>query len=66
MNGHHAWRVGGIAGAVLLIAACSGRSDDTGPTTPDDQRRVNQAAAILDADSLDANVTGAHESSPHD
>ena len=56
-----------LAGAAaLLLAGCSSRVDDTAAITPDDQHQLNEAAAMLDANSVDADALDDHESSPHD
>ena len=47
-------------------AACSRAADDPGGIGADDQRQLNAAAEMLDANSVDANVLNDHESSPHD
>lgn len=52
--------------AVVMLVGCSPRADDTAAITADDQHQLNDAAAMLDANSVDANAVGAHESSPHD
>lgn len=52
--------------SALALVACSSHGDDRGAVTSDDQRQLNEAAAMLDANSVDANALGAHESSPHD
>ena len=49
-------RVGG-AGllALLLLVSCAKGDDQPGQITADDQRQLNEAAAMLDANSVDAN-----------
>lgn len=37
---------------LLLLAACSAQSDAPGGITADDQRQLNEAAEMLDANSL--------------
>ncbi|WP_375403103.1 hypothetical protein [uncultured Sphingomonas sp.] len=44
----------------LLLAACSATPDDPGQVTPDEDRRLNEAAEVLDANSVDDNGTGAN------
>lgn len=38
---------------VLSLAACSGGSDDPRAVTPDEAAQLNDAAAMLDANSID-------------
>lgn len=48
---------------LALLAACSrGGSDDPGAVTADEARQLNDAAAMLDANSVDLNATTANES----
>ena len=39
---------------VALLAACSGQPDAPGEVTADEARELNDAAAMLDANSVDA------------
>ena len=41
---------------LLLLAACSSQPDDPGAVTADEARQLNEAAAMLDANSVDANA----------
>lgn len=41
--------------ALLALAACSSQPDDPGAVTPEEAQQLNDAAAMLDADSVDAN-----------
>ena len=47
---------------LLALAACSSQPDQPGGLTPDDQRELNEAAAMLDANSLDADTVTNTES----
>lgn len=43
-----------FAAAALLLAACSSQPDDrAGTVTADEERQLNDAAAMLDANSVD-------------
>ncbi len=44
------------AAVVLLLAACSSQPDAPGAVTADEARQLNDAAAMLDANSVDANA----------
>lgn len=44
------------AAAALLLAACSAQPDSPGDVTADEARQLNDAAAMLDANSVDANA----------
>jgi hypothetical protein len=39
----------------LLLAACSATPDDPGQVSPDEARQLNDAAEMLDANSIDLN-----------
>lgn len=41
---------------LLLLAACSGEAGDPGGATPSEARQLNEAAAMLDEDSVSANA----------
>lgn len=41
---------------LLLVAACSGQPDAPGAVTADEARQLNEAAAMLDANSVDLNA----------
>ena len=41
-------------GAALALAGCSGSDDQPGTVTADETRQLNEAAAMLDANSVDA------------
>ncbi len=43
-------------GALLFLAACSAQPDSPGATTADEARQLNDAAAMLDANSVDADA----------
>ncbi len=45
----------GLAGA-LALAACSSASDSSGAVTADEAQQLNDAAAMLDANSVDLNA----------
>lgn len=51
---------GGAAGvaaaAALLLLGCSAEPDQPGGVTADEARQLNEAAAMLDANSVDADV----------
>jgi len=48
---------------LALLAACSrGGNDDPGAVTADEARQLNEAAAMLDANSVDLNAATANES----
>ncbi|WP_168377358.1 hypothetical protein [Sphingomonas sp. Leaf343] len=47
--------VGSIAVALLLVA-CSGGEDQPGTVTADEARQLNEAAEMLDANSVDPNA----------
>jgi hypothetical protein len=49
-----------LAGA-LLLASCGGGSDAPGAATPAEARALNDAAAMLDANSVDMNAVSANE-----
>ena len=54
---------------LLLVAAasgCSAPADDPAAISADDQRQLNDAAAMLDANSMAAHTPPRTESSPHD
>ena len=40
--------------AALALAGCSGSDDQPGVVTADEARQLNEAAAMLDANSVDA------------
>lgn len=50
------WRDALIAPALLVAAACSSQPDDPGAVTPEEAQQLNDAAAMLDANSVDANA----------
>lgn len=50
---------GGARVALLpwfFVAACSGQPDAPGSVTADEERQLNEAAAMLDANSVDLNA----------
>lgn len=57
--GVSAWPGRTMLAAALLLAACSGGKDQPGAVTADEARQLNDAAAMLDANSVDANAVGA-------
>ena len=53
------------AAALLLLPACSGARDDpAGTTSADEDRQLNDAAAMLDANSMDANALAPASAGP--
>ncbi|WP_242008128.1 hypothetical protein [Sphingomonas ginsenosidivorax] len=46
----------GVALAFLLLTACSAQPDAPGAVTANEARQLNDAAAMLDANSVDANA----------
>ena len=53
--------------AFLLLAACGARDDAPGAVSQSEQQQLNDAAAMLDANSVDANavsVDGDNEAQP--
>ncbi|WP_242095288.1 hypothetical protein [Sphingomonas sp. CROZ-RG-20F-R02-07] len=53
------------AAAAFALAACSSHNDQPGAVTADEARQLNDAAAMLDANSVDANAVGSdNESDP--
>ena len=51
--------------AALLLAACSSDPEpQPGGLTADDQAQLNDAAAMLDANSVDLNAVTANEATP--
>lgn len=50
---------------LLLLAACSGSgTDDPGTVTADESAQLNDAAAMLDANSIDLNAATANDTDP--
>ncbi len=50
---------------LLLLAACSGGgSEDPGAVTADEAAQLNDAAAMLDANSIDLNAATANDTDP--
>ncbi|WP_174280550.1 hypothetical protein [Sphingomonas bacterium] len=47
----------------LALSACSSPEGQAGPA-PDDQRQLNDAAAMLDANSVGLNAVTSNESTP--
>ena len=56
------YRHGITATAVLLLAACSAQPDAPGAVTADEARQLNDAAMMLDANSVDADAVTLNES----
>ena len=57
----------GALAAILLLAACSSGDDAPGATSQSEQQALNDAAAMLDANSVDANavtIDGENEAQP--
>ena len=50
-----------MAVALLLLAACGPRGGEPGGVTPDEAQQLNDAATMLDANAVDANVVIANE-----
>ncbi len=48
-----------LLAAAGLLAACSSHGDQPGAVTADEARQLNDAAAMLDANSVDANAVTA-------
>jgi hypothetical protein len=46
----------GLAGALLALAGCSSASEQPGAVTADEAHQLNEAAAMLDANSVDLNA----------
>ena len=44
--------------AMLSLAACSAEPDQPGGVTAEEARQLNEAAAMLDANSMDADTLG--------
>jgi hypothetical protein len=53
-----------LAPLLLLAAACSGGGDATGTITPDEDRQLNAAADMLDANSVALEDVTDNESQP--
>lgn len=52
----------GAAIVLLLLSGCSSRGDDQpGTVTADESRQLNDAAAMLDANSIDANAVATND-----
>ena len=51
-----------LAGLSLALAACSSANDAPGAVTADEARQLNEAAAMLDANSVDAGAVTVNES----
>jgi hypothetical protein len=52
---HDGWRVAAVLIPVML-AACSSASEQPGAVTADEAHQLNEAAAMLDANSVDLNA----------
>jgi hypothetical protein len=55
-HGGRARQLGAGAALALVLAACSAQPDAPGAVTADEAQQLNEAAAMLDANSVDANV----------
>ncbi len=55
------FRSGGFLAGALLLAGCGGGNDTPGAATPAEARMLNDAAAMLDANSVDMNAVSANE-----
>lgn len=49
-------RLVGLISCALFLTACSGSEDQPGTVTADEARQLNDAAAMLDANSIDLNA----------
>jgi hypothetical protein len=49
-------RSGGLLGAILLLAGCHSSDTTPGAATPAEAQALNDAAAMLDANSVDMNA----------
>jgi hypothetical protein len=47
-----------ILAVTALLAACSREAEPPGGVTPDEAQQLNEAAAMLDANSVDAKALG--------
>ena len=57
-----AWlRSGTLLAGALLLASCGSGGDTPGAATPAEARALNDAAAMLDANSVDMNAVSAYE-----
>ncbi|WCM27773.1 hypothetical protein NDN01_02240 [Sphingomonas sp. QA11] len=54
-------RSGSLLAGALLLAACSGDNNTPGAATPAEARALNDAAAMLDANSVDMNAVSANQ-----
>lgn len=60
-------RIAGVVAAVLMLAGCSATRDDApGAVTADEAAQLNDAAAMLDVNSIDLNAVApdTNESTP--
>ena len=48
--------IGAVLLATIALAGCHHSADEPGAVTPDEQAQLNDAAAMLDANSLSANL----------
>ena len=55
-------RVRPLLPLLLMMGACSPAPDQSTGITADDQRQLNEAAEMLDANSVDLNAVAANES----
>ncbi|MBM6575902.1 hypothetical protein KCP91_05920 [Microvirga sp. SRT01] len=49
-------RLVGLIAPALFVAACSGGEEQPGTVTADEARQLNEAAAMLDANSVELNA----------
>lgn len=55
------FRSSGLLAAVLLLSACGGGDSTPGAASPAEARALNDAAAMLDANSVDMNAVALNE-----
>lgn len=58
---HDGWGVAAVL-IPMLLAACSPSRDQPGAVTADEAHQLNEAAAMLDANSVDVNAVASNES----
>ena len=55
---------GGLVALPLLLAACSGGDAPPGGVTADEAHQLNEAAEMLDANSVDLNAVATNDQDP--